>query len=175
MVLGRLFDNVRMKEKGKPMITIHREGMCNMERAVRITGNKGHSYYINPVSEVFHATGASLGRTGCIISFAEGLVAAGHKVWMDRRFLDRPISSGPFISEYPPIAAFFLVGLAWGKETWPSLKASLKIIDPAFRFRVFEYTAFHYGRMPRNLSGGLPRPYADKILLQIPSDPLLLL
>lgn len=143
------------------VLIIHRQGRGNYEYAVRITDGQRRQWYVDPVHEVRLATDASLFRHDCIMSFADGLIMAGHQVMFDDRRRDRLPTIFEHHRRLTTIPVFFFVGLAWGNDAWNSLKESLrKYITVSERFRVLEHTALYYFNRPGCRS--------DNISLQLP-------
>lgn len=141
------------------MLIIYREGSPSRERAVRITHNK-HTWWVNPEGQIHHLTGVPLIRDHCILSFAAGLLAAGHEVFMVNRFLGRRETYGYFRPNSSPVVpVFYFVGLAWGRGEWDRLKGSLMMyVRPERRLEVLEHTARYY----------FDHPYGSTLDLQLP-------
>lgn len=133
------------------MLVIHRSSYASRryENAVQITDHRGYSWRVDPGNESYRATGGIvLNRQGCIVSFADGLVSAGHEVLISTpgRF------STPMIerhrNSHPTILVFFIIGLAWGRGQWDEMRTSLcrSVSDRMLRFRIMEHTGSHYLR-----------------------------
>ncbi|MDF1497283.1 MAG: hypothetical protein P1P90_04440 [Patescibacteria group bacterium] len=105
---------------------LRREGNPRVERAVRVIRHRdGKSWWINPVSLVFYATGVSLRRDYCILSFAAGLRDAGHEVVIDDSRHGH-VCKYPFAQTGPVVTIFWLVGYAWGLGLWTCFTDKLR-------------------------------------------------
>ena len=127
-------------------IHIIRAGNLNCERAVRVLQGNRSLGFVNPTTLVRMATGEYINRRSCIVSFADGLTAAGHDVFMHYMTL-----SGQYVpvrymrGDSQVVCVYFLCGLAWVKGEWYSLAQNLVLyVRPEMRLRVLESTAQRY-------------------------------
>jgi len=125
---------------------ICREGNPHAERAVKVVRHRdGKSWWVNPEALVFRATTVSLRRDYCILSFAQGLKAAGHSVVMkDQR--DGHVAEAHNYTQTGPISLiFWLVGFAWGRKQWIDLvHAMQRCVLPDQYLVALERTADYY-------------------------------
>ena len=133
------------------MLIIHREGDARQEGAVRITDGLGNTWFINPAAELRRITGVRYySRKSSIVSFADGLMAVGHEVLMDYRFVGQPAHIVRLERRRMTVAVFWFMGLAFGCDRWTDLQRALATyIVPSMRLTVFEHTANHYLAAPR--------------------------
>jgi hypothetical protein len=82
------------------------------------------------------ATGNIEYRFSAILSFADGLVAAGHEVYMLYTG-NSAYPSGFHQLRRETIGIYFLVGYAWGRNEWDKLLSEMALIVPSERFIVF--------------------------------------
>ena len=118
----------------------------NYERWVRVVG-LGMTQRIDPAEEVFQATGLRVDRTHCILSFMNGLVAAGYEVFST--------DTKSTLRHHPTSVScpiFWLVGSCVGRNRneWEHLK---KLLDRCClttndRFKVLSDTAEHFFHRP---------------------------
>lgn len=136
------------------MFIIRRQGWLAYERAVAVYACQRNPtpHWLNPVTEVEKATGFRLSRGNCVVSFADGLVVAGHEVLIEYRstfdrqgMTQRADATVRHTLRSLTTDAYFLLGFAWGKKAWPALVESLqKYVVPAKRLDVFLHTARYY-------------------------------
>lgn len=117
---------------------------------------------IDPRAEVSKATGCHISRHSRVVSFADGIVAAGVPV-----FVHHPLPDGSYVpvryhrlEGQKIVLAYFFFGLAWARGEWKHLVWYLySHVAKEDRMLVLERTAGHYFRNP-------PRP-GDKLRLVI--------
>lgn len=117
---------------------------------------------IDPRAEILRATGIRLQRYSRVVSFADGIAAAGIPV-----FIHSPIPGGGYIPVHYHrlygkriVLMYFFFGLAWARGEWKHLVWYLcSHVDQKDRMRVLERTADYYFHNP-------PRFY-DKLRLVI--------
>ena len=135
---------------------IYRQGLPQLERAIRIKCGKGNNHpWINPHRQVVEVIGDSLiSRSFCIINFADGLLDGGHLVVIDKRFwYQRPRKvehTRSFLLRSP---AYYLFGRAWSTGQWKRLVSSLNqcsvLVDtPQKRLKILNDTGLHYFQRP---------------------------
>ncbi|MAF13868.1 MAG: hypothetical protein CMI53_03175 [Parcubacteria group bacterium] len=151
-----------MKQRLKNQIIIVRSGFAQHERSVLVTNARGEAWFFDPAKELGEALGGWMPRHRCILSFAEGIKAAGRNVVIARHFIGAPINrtwvtgevsipavpAGPLTLE----PAYWLLGLAFARNCWygRKLKEELKrIYDPAgrdyeLRWSTWYQTAIQY-------------------------------
>lgn len=143
-------------------LIIYRVGHPAAEQGVRITQGIDKAFWINPKAEVERALGErNLRREGKIIAFAQGLVAAGHRVFiLDRRHPYEKRLLYQFQAEPTCInVLYYLYGRAWGSGQWNSLILQLQtFIVQAEWYSVYSTTA-HYS---------FNHPWEQEIRLQLP-------
>lgn len=140
-------------------IVIHREGNPWLEKAVRVTqGNT--TFWINTRTQIGLALdGLNANRQNRIVSFADGLVDAGHLVFVN----DNRVGKGPRFYQHRKAPSstliYYLYGRAWGSGQWNALVHQLQTtIVQSQRLAVFESTAKYY----------FHRPWEKEIRLQLP-------
>ncbi|MBI5793750.1 hypothetical protein HZA87_01515 [Candidatus Uhrbacteria bacterium] len=104
-------------------------------------------WWIDPQQEVAGAIMNNLlpARAGCILSFAEGLVAAGQTVIMQERRRGKHWSDYSFQKSSFIDFAYFLFGLAWGKAQWEQVRERLQTtVVPSQRLAVLAETGKYY-------------------------------
>jgi hypothetical protein len=123
--------------------------------------DNGNQYFVDPAQELSDATDCGWARYNCIVSFADGLVSSGHRVYIDCKFkgcrryttLHRPSSF--------TTPMYFLIGLAWGRGEWRRLMQRLQTyVREEYRLMVLQETASHYLRKSPL--------YGDEITLRMP-------
>ncbi|MFA6446953.1 MAG: hypothetical protein WCW31_01705 [Patescibacteria group bacterium] len=132
-------------------LIIHRTGWAGAERSVRITDERGYSWRVDPQAEIYFATGVRVSRESCIISFAEGLMAAGFTVFVDTQFIGKMRSHEkyPVAHSYPFVYVYYLVGLAWALNHWDKMKnALLSSVTKQCQLHVLEATGKYYMENP---------------------------
>ncbi len=133
------------------MLIIRREGDPRAERAVRVTQSEnGRFWWVNPRSQIVRATGCNVTRMGCIVSFAAGLKAAGHRVMIDDRRDGRHPHKYEFVfATHSNIMLYWLVGFAWGQRNWEELVRALqRDVKMEKWYAVLEATASFYMTHP---------------------------
>lgn len=125
---------------------VTRAGHQAFERAVLVEQGINH-WLIDPHFEVQLAVpGVVLSRESCILSFAEGLVAANHTVIMRERrknkyWKDYVLTQFYYGTDF----AYFLFGLAWGSAQWERVRNQLlTTIVSTQRLAVLTETGKHY-------------------------------
>lgn len=143
------------------VMIITRTGHPGFERAVLV--EHGVNYWrINPQFEVSLATRGEppLSRDGCVLSFMEGLMAAGHQVLVrerrkNKRWSDYLLRQALFEANYP----CFLFGLAWARAQWWPMRAQLeRTIVSSQRLAVLTATGMYYFERPGEPSLALRVP-----------------
>lgn len=128
------------------VMIITRSGHSGFERAVSVEQGINR-WLIDPHLEVALATNdvLALSRDGCILSFMEGLVAAGHMVILQERRKNKHWSDYHFTKASWISYEYFLFGLAWGKAQWWQLRTQLeRTIVPTQRLAVLTATGQYY-------------------------------
>lgn len=128
-------------------LTIVRCGDPDNEHAVQVRQGRDH-WWINPRTEVGLAVAPRyISRAGCIQCFASGLVASGHRVFIQenrQRYLPETYEFRVSLSYQP---AYFAFGLAYGLNQWRALSDVLiRDISPERRLAVLEETGRFYQR-----------------------------
>ena len=129
------------------LLTIHRVGNPWLERAIRVTQGS-REWWINPQTQVQRICGVHYrpSNHGRIMSFAEGLVDAGHTVSIDDRRQGKPPRT--FLVERGQSSLnvhCYLFGRAWGSNQWESLKTTMEnLIYQSGWEQVFNFTAQYY-------------------------------
>lgn len=142
-------------------IIIHRVGHPAAEQGVRVTQGLDKVFWINPKTEVERALGEmNLPREGKVVAFAQGLVAAGHQVFMlDRRQCEK---LPPYLFKAEPTCInvfYYLYGRAWGSGQWNRMIQQLHtFIVQSQWYSVYSTTA-HYS---------FTHPWEQEIRLQLP-------
>ena len=132
-------------------IILVRKGWENRERFVMLVSAIGKVSWVDPQREVSQAIGLELGRFSCILSFADGLVAAGKEVIISENFrgqVSRRVLHANRLrqeverTKVKPI--YFYLGMAWATNQWLPLKYMLQRIEqPHRRLEIFGETAEH--------------------------------
>jgi hypothetical protein len=95
--------------------------------------------------EIVLATGQRISPNGGVTSFADGLVAGGHRVMMEYAWNGtRPHTDAYSVarSTYP---VYFMFGLAWGLGRWSPIKDSLRrYVVSAERLSVLTHNGLYY-------------------------------
>lgn len=128
------------------VIIVTRQGHSYEERAVHVQQG-AKSWWINPRVQIqlLMPNGTPLSRGACILSFMEGLVAAGQIVILRERRTNKHQGDFAFHRASWISYEYFLFGLAWGKAQWEPLRAQLeKTIVPAQRLAVLTATGQYY-------------------------------
>lgn len=123
---------------------IFRETVPYRERTVRLEWGNGKKMTVDPQHAVFCATGTMYDRQRCIVSFAAGLVRAGHQVLIYKKPIMWEWEAGwrQFYMPHLVGTVYHLYGHAFGAGQWDSLVRSLhtKIARPYWQ-EVYEETA----------------------------------
>jgi len=130
-------------------IVITRARNLNFERWVRVCQGDRFLGTVDPQELVRRATGRHVSREGCIVSFADGLCSAGIDVYMCYAYGKKGYKPVRYVRGrtclHPIVLVYFLCGLAWAKNEWPSLVQALKThVIYESRMAVLESTARMY-------------------------------
>ncbi len=98
---------------------------------------------VDPQQEVLAACGTFYVRTRCIVSFADGLVAAGnHVVVRDVRWPRQTNYFGPHtVIRGQAIPIYHFLGFTWGTGRWNEVKAVLARVPLTRRRATYEMLA----------------------------------
>jgi hypothetical protein len=123
-------------------IVIYRTNPRNLERAVRVSVNWDTPFSIDPTEEVARLRGGLPGRKGCIISMAEGMVAANHDVYyVEPGVVGYKVHQPNY---YPTLHEFFLIGYAIGVGKQNVLRHIMCSMPAHIRQDVFARTGAYY-------------------------------
>jgi len=151
-----------MKKKEKAYI-VERRGHPGFERTICIREgwfSNNHQLqvkhgpvigFINPQAEVWRATGVSIDRQNCMISFMNGLKAAGYRVYVDEAFIDRKFRFYEHVDNMVTVPEYHFIGLAWAKKCWPSLKQDILQCPFQVRFDVLQQSAHYFNQHPNEI------------------------
>lgn len=130
-------------------VTIIRQGHPNYERAVRVVFNdrKHWGAWKNPTTELTLATGLYFSRTGCIVSFADGIASTDADVWIDDRRTKKGRSLYRHQSYYSTMLIYWLFGRLWALGEWETFVDAMGrhgFLHGKPRQTVIEETARYY-------------------------------
>jgi len=129
-------------------IWITRARDLNFERWVHLRQGNRELGTVDPQELILRATGQRIRRESCILSFADGMSAAGFDVFMLYAYGKTGYTPVPYIRRACPrpiVLVYFLCGLAWAKNEWPSLVQALRThVRYESRMAVLESTARVY-------------------------------
>ena len=134
-------------------VTIIRDGHPNCERAVRVVlqDRKHWAAWVNPTTELRKATGLQFNRTGCIVSFADGIASTGANVWIDDRRTNKGRGLQRHRNVFSSMLVYWLFGRLWTLGEWQTFVATMdrnKIPLGTPRQAVIEETASFYFERP---------------------------
>lgn len=146
-----------MMKRGNRVIVV-RDGLFEGEKWVRLVMTNGEVFRFDPCWELSQALGGWFcGRHSCILSFCDGLAAAGKEVIINSQFVGleperrvhfnrAKVRSGENASNPCwTVPAYYLLGIAWAKGQWPKLKAQLQQIPfPRLRQQIWKKTAMQW-------------------------------
>ncbi|MFA6215310.1 MAG: hypothetical protein WC768_01950 [Patescibacteria group bacterium] len=119
------------------------------ERAVLVKRWPGRWGWVNQERLVRDVLGFSLGRYACVVSFADGLAAAGYQVFIRERWSKNECIYPYVWLGHGIVLPYYLLGLAWAKDQWEVVAQQLRtFIVLNRRLEVLETTGRYYLQNP---------------------------
>lgn len=130
-------------------IVITRARNLNFERWVRVSQGGRFLGTVDPQELIRQATGHRISREACIVSFADGISAAGLDVYIEYAYGKKGYKPVRYVRGrtclHPIVLVYFLCGLAWAKNEWLFLAQALRRhVRYESRIAVLESTAQRY-------------------------------